>query len=332
MRAIVAKVAPLLRIRHLTVEYQSGSRFLTRKPRRVRALNDVNLDVYPREILGVVGESGCGKTTLGRTLMRLERPSAGEIVFEGTDLLGPDRIALSVRTREMQMLFQNPTSSLNPRMRVRDLIAEPLVTHTSLRGEALTARVQELMLLVGMESAYLDRFPHALSGGQAQRVAIARALALDPRFLVLDEPTSALDVSVQAQIVNLLKELQAHKGFTYLFISHDLAVVQHISHRTAVMYLGAIVEQAPSATIFNVARHPYTRALLSATPRPDPASGRQRIVLKGSVPDPAAMPEGCPFHPRCAEARQVCHKVKPALVQVEEGHWVACHPRLPNEE
>jgi oligopeptide transport system ATP-binding protein len=317
--------APLLSIRNLTVDFTGGGALLGGSGRRVRALNSVDLDVFAHEVLGVVGESGCGKTTLGRTLMLLQRPTSGEILFQGTSLLHLSRKALNAHRRQVQMIFQNPMSSLDPRMRVQELVAEPLRTHTDLRGPALVERVRQLLNQVGLEEMHLDRFPHALSGGQAQRVTIARALALDPKFLVLDEPTSALDVSVQAQIINLLKELQRDKGFTYLLISHDLAVVQHISHRTVVMYLGEVVEQASSAVIFSRACHPYTQALLSATPQPDPASGRRRIVLKGSVPDPAAPPDGCPFHPRCPAVAEHCARAKPKLVQVEEGHWVACH-------
>jgi oligopeptide/dipeptide ABC transporter ATP-binding protein len=327
----VSEGAPLLQVRDLTMEFRSGGGLLGGRSRRVRALNSINLSIYPGEILGVVGESGCGKTTLGRVLMQLNRPTSGDIFFEGVDLLSLKRGARGSRRRAMQMIFQNPISSLDPRMKVKDSVAEPLRTHTDLQGQDLMARVRELLQMVGMEEIHLDRFPQALSGGQAQRVTIARALALNPKFLVLDEPSSALDVSVQAQIINLLKDLQREKGFTYLFISHDLAVVQHISHRTVVMYLGEIVEEASSKSIFTRARHPYTQALLSATPQPDPALSRQRIVLPGSVPDPAAPPSGCPFHPRCPVAGERCKSLKPQLVEVEEGHWVACHSAAQGE-
>ncbi len=324
--------ASLVQIKNLTVDFRSSGGPLGTRSRRVRALNGVNLDIHPQEILGVVGESGCGKTTLGRVLMRLQRATSGEILFEGEDLLRLGRAALAARRRKMQMIFQNPMSSLDPRMRVKDLVAEPLRTHTGLGGDLLRTRVKELLDLVGLEEIHFDRYPHALSGGQAQRVAIARALALNPRFLVLDEPTSALDVSVQAQIINLLKALQEQERFTDLFISHDLAVVQHISHRTAVMYLGEIVEEAPSAAIFGRACHPYTQALLSATPLPDPTSGRRRIVLPGSVPDPAAPPPGCPFHPRCSVAEDRCKAAKPRLIEVRPGQRVACHARALEKE
>lgn len=314
----------IVRIRNLTVDYVSGG-FLGSSTRRVRALNGVSLDIASGETLGVVGESGCGKTTLGRALLRLVKPAEGEIWFEDENWLELDRKSLRARRREMQIVFQNPTSSLDPRMKVFDLVAEPLRAQTDLHGRALRERVGELLAMVGLQNAQMDRFPRALSGGQAQRVAIARALALHPKCLVLDEPTSALDVSVQAQIINLLMRLQREQGLSYLFISHDLPVVQHISQQLAVMYLGEIVEQAPSSFIFGKALHPYTQALLSATPRPVPGSNQKRIVLEGTVPSAANPPPGCPFHTRCPLAFDRCTEEKPLLVQVSEDHWTSCH-------
>ncbi len=327
----MGEVAPLISIRNLTVDFRSGGGMLGGPSRLVRAVNDINLDILPHETLGLVGESGCGKTTVGRVLMRLERPTSGEILFEGVDLVHLERAVLRAYRRKMQMIFQNPLSSLDPRMKVHDLVAEPLRAHTDLRGQALTNRVKELLDLVGMADVHLARFPHGLSGGQAQRVAIARALALEPKFLVLDEPTSALDVSVQAKVINLLKELQRENQLTYLLISHDLAVVQHVSDRTAVMYLGEIVEMASSAAVFNQARHPYTLALFSATPEPHPDSGRRRIILTGSVPDPAARPSGCAFHPRCPAMTEECRQERPPLIEVQDSHWVSCHASLPRK-
>lgn len=321
----MSEVEPLVCIRGLTVYFHSGGGALGGPTRHVRALNGVNLDVPARQTLGVVGESGCGKTTLGRALMRLVGLSSGEILFDGVDLLSLRGAALRAFRRKMQMIFQNPIASLSPRLRVRDLVAEPLRTHTDLRGRALNERLSELLAMVGLQETHLDRFPHALSGGQAQRVAIARSLALNPAFLVLDEPTSALDVSVQAQILNLLQRLQRQFDLTYLFISHDLAVVQHISQRIAVMYLGEIVEQGRAEAIFGDARHPYTEALLSATPVPDPDSGRKRILLAGAVPSAANPPSGCPFHTRCPQVMDYCRQVKPAPVTLEGDHWAACH-------
>jgi len=291
----------------------------------VRALNHVNLEIAPGITFGIVGESGCGKTTLGRALLRLVEPTHGEITFDGGDWLSLKQKVLRGKRRDMQIIFQNPASSLDPRMKILDLIAEPLRAQTNLRGDSLKARVAELLKMVDLQEDQMDRKPRELSGGQAQRVAIARSLALSPKFLVLDEPTSALDVSVQAQIINLLIRLQKEKGLTYLFISHDLPVVQYISQWLAVMYLGEIVELSPASNIFGNALHPYTQALLSATPQPVPGSNRKRIVLEGNVPSPADPPPGCPFHTRCPQVFNRCPKEKPKLIKVAEDHWAACH-------
>jgi oligopeptide/dipeptide ABC transporter ATP-binding protein len=320
---------PLIAIKNLTVDYTSGG-FLRGVSRSVRALNNVSLDIAPGITFGIVGESGCGKTTLGRALLRLVEPTDGEIMFDGGDWLSLNQKALRGKRRDMQIIFQNPASSLDPRMKILDLIAEPLRAQTNLRGDFLKERVAELLKMVDLQEDQMDRKPRELSGGQAQRVAIARSLALSPKFLVLDEPTSALDVSVQAQIINLLIRLQNEKGLTYLFISHDLPVVQYISQWLAVMYLGEIVELSPASIIFGNALHPYTQALLSATPQPVPGSNRKRIVLEGNVPSPADPPPGCPFNTRCPQVFDRCPKEKPKLVKVAEDHWAACH--LINEE
>jgi oligopeptide transport system ATP-binding protein len=315
---------PLVRIKDLTVVYTSGG-FLRGKTRKVRALNHVSLEINPGITFGVVGESGCGKTTLGRAILRLVEASEGEILFDGQDWLSLDKKTLRSKRRDMQIVFQNPSSSLDPRMKIFRLIAEPLRAQTNLRGKLLKDRVADLLKMVDLSVELMDRYPKSLSGGQAQRVAIARSLALNPKFLVLDEPTSALDVSVQAQIINLLIRLQMEKGLTYLFISHDLPVVQYISQWLAVMYLGEIVELSPTGFIFSNALHPYTQALLSATPQPVPGSNRKRIVLEGNVPSPADPPSGCTFHTRCPSAFDHCQKVKPKLIPVSEDHWAACH-------
>lgn len=315
---------PLVQARRLTHHYVLRGGLFGRK-QVVRALQWVDLTIYPGETFGVVGESGCGKTTLGRCLLRLIEPTFGEVLFRGEDLLRLDRETLRQRRRYFQMVFQNPYLSLNPRMTVLNLVGEPLVTHTGLRGPALAERVVELLERVGLSADHLYRYPHEFSGGQLQRIAIARALALHPLFVVLDEPTSALDVSVQAQILNLLKELQAELGLTYLFISHDLGVVQHMSDRIAVMYLGRVVEVSTTEGIFYDARHPYTQALVASTPIPDPQARRTRIILQGNVPSPLNPPPGCPFHPRCPQALPLCAAGEPPLVDVGDGHLVACH-------
>jgi peptide/nickel transport system ATP-binding protein/oligopeptide transport system ATP-binding protein len=311
--------SPLVQIKDLRFEYRS-------RERRVAILNGLSLDVFEGETLGVVGESGCGKTTLGRCAVRLLAPTGGEIVLNGQDIAGLSANALRPLRKEMQLVFQNPFTALDPRMKVLDLVSEPLVTHTSLSKTERRQRVAELLDEVGLNADYLDRFPHQISGGQAQRVSLARALALKPRFLVLDEPTSALDVSVQAQIVNLLLDLQQKHGLTYLFISHDLELIQHISDRIAVMYLGEIVEIGTADAIFDHPAHPYTKALLASTPIPDPASGRERFVLEGAVPSIASPPSGCRFHTRCPFVMDVCRTVVPPSYAADgEGHTARCH-------
>jgi len=319
-------LAILVEVRGLTKYFaQRGGLFGLRAQPAVRAVDGVSLAVRRQETLGVVGESGCGKTTLGRCMLRLIEPTGGKILFEGVNILALDPAEMRRRWRDMQMVFQNPFSSLDPRLSVLSLVSEPLRTHTDLRGEELAARVVELLEQVGLEKGHLYRYPHEFSGGQCQRIALARALALNPKLLVLDEPTSALDVSVQAQILNLLQELQREFSLTYLFISHDLSVVQHISDRIAVMYLGQVVELSTSEAIFGKALHPYTEALLSSTPVPDPDTKRKRIILEGGVPSSINPPPGCRFHPRCPKVMPLCSQAEPELIDVGNGHLVACH-------
>jgi oligopeptide/dipeptide ABC transporter ATP-binding protein len=325
--------APLLQANGLTKIFSSSRGILNRQKKEVRALNNVELQIFEQETLGVVGESGCGKTTLGRVIMGLLPPTAGQIYFEGRDLLAEQRNKKSSHHREMQMVFQNPYTSFDPRFTILNCVAEPLRVHTDLRGQKLVERVRELLDKVGMPGRILNRYSHEFSGGQLQRIAIARSLALNPKFIVLDEPTSALDVSVQAQIINLLKELQRDLKLTYLVISHDLGVVQHISHRVAVMYLGKIVEMSSAEAIFkHQARHPYTQALLSANPTVVRELRRQRVILKGNVPDASNPPGGCSFHPRCPVAVPECAQIEPPLINIGGGHLAACHLVAPPAE
>jgi peptide/nickel transport system ATP-binding protein len=319
----------VLDVRGLRKFYPIHRGVLGRLVGQVRAVDDVSFTIQRGETLSLVGESGCGKTTTSRCILRAIAPTAGEIRFctaSGVeiDVARLGRKQLRPLRRQMQMIFQDPFSSLNPRMTIAEIIGEPLLVNGMGDARARNARVAELLELVQLPSAYLNRFPHAFSGGQRQRIGIARALALHPSLIVADEPVSALDVSVQAQIVNLMLELQDRLGIAYLFVAHDLSVVKHVSHRVAVMYVGKIVEIAPTEALFATPRHPYTEALLSAVPVPDPRMRARRIVLEGDVADPSDPPPGCAFHPRCRYATEQCRQVVPALEELAPGHWVRC--------
>ena len=288
-------------------------------------MDGLNFVIREGEMFGLVGESGCGKTTVGRTILQLIRPTDGKVFFEGVELSALKDDELIKKRRDMQMVFQNPILSLNPRMLVRDIVGEPLKAHLGLKREELDHRVWELLKKVGLKEEHLRRFPHEFSGGQCQRIGIARAIALNPKFLVLDEPTSALDVSVQAQILNLLFDLKEELGMTYLFISHDLSVIEHVSDRIAVMYLGKIVELGTTEQIFEDPLHPYTKALLAVIPIPDPTVKREEIILRGTVPSPENPPPGCRFHTRCPVVTDICKEEEPELREVGGGRFVACH-------
>jgi oligopeptide/dipeptide ABC transporter ATP-binding protein len=320
----------LISVDHLKVYFPIKQGFvIDREVARVHAVNDVTLSVASGETVGLVGESGCGKTTLSRAIMRLIDPTEGTLRFRGDDITSAGRRRLVPLRREMQMVFQDPFASLNPRKRVVQIIGTPLRLHGTPRDK-VAGRVRELLDLVGLAPEHLNRFPHEFSGGQRQRIGVARALALEPKLIVLDEPVSALDVSVQAQIINLLDDLQDEFGLTYLFVAHDLSVVRHVSDRIAVMYLGKLMEVSPSEELYTKPIHPYTFALLSAIPIPDPRENRERerIVVSGEPPNPIEPPPGCVFHPRCPRATQVCREVEPPLTRYANGHLAACHHPL----
>jgi oligopeptide transport system ATP-binding protein len=315
----------LLEIRDLKKHFPVGEGLFSRHRGMIKAVDGVSLSVEEGETLGIVGESGCGKSTLGRTILRLLEPTSGEVYFQGKNLLALSQRELRNARRQMQIIFQDPYASLNPRMRVGDIVGEGLEIHKLAKGRAKRDRVVELLHQVGLREDHYNRYPHEFSGGQRQRIGIARALAVNPKFIVCDEPVSSLDVSIQAQIINLLQELQERMHLTYFFISHDLRVVEHISHRVAIMYLGKIVEIAKSDTIYQDAKHPYTRALLSAVPIADTSRKKERTVLQGDVPSPVHPPSGCSFHPRCPHREPVCDQKEPPLEFTADGHGVACH-------
>ena len=315
----------LISIRSLKKYFPIHEGFLSKNTKTVKAVDGVSLDIGHGEILGLVGESGCGKTTLGRMSINLIKPTSGEIIFDGVDILKLDNPGLKALRPKMQIIFQDPFGSLNPRFTVERIIGEAMMVHGLAERSNLRSKVTEIMQKVGLPNSFINRYPHEFSGGQRQRIGIARALSLNPRYLVCDEPVSALDVSIQAQIINLLQELQEKESISILFISHDLNVVKHLSHRTAVMYLGQIVETAPTKILNKNAAHPYTRALLAAKPSTNPKESSHHVPLSGDVPSPLNPPAGCHFHTRCPEATDRCKTERPTTFQLEERHTVQCH-------
>src|SRR3569833_2333625 len=322
---------PLLSVRKLTKLFPIKKGLFGKTTGAVRAVDNVTFDVLPGETLGLVGESGCGKSTTGRMILRLIEPTAGEVEFDGIDLVKLGTKEMRGRRRKIQVIFQDPFSSLNPRMTVGAIIREGLTIHKLAEGAAADTRVRQLLDEVGLRAEYISRYPHEFSGGQRQRIGIARALAVEPSFIVCDEPVSALDVSVQAQVINLMQDLQRDRGLAYLFIAHDLSVVEHIADRVAVMYLGKIVELASSQDLYAEPLMPYTQALLSAVPVADPSVKKSRVVLTGDVPSPANPPSGCVFHPRCQHPAKdaACTQIVPPLEEKAPGHWVACIKQPP---
>lgn len=314
----------LVRIENIKKYYPTKRGYFKRSTGYVKAVDGVSLTIAERDILGLVGESGCGKTTLGRLILRLEEPTEGTVIYDGQNVLNLDKGKLRRLREEMQIVFQDPYSSLNPRYTVSQLIREPLIIYRKGDSKSQKERVLQLLKEVGLKEEHLKRYPHEFSGGQRQRIGIARSLSLNPRLLICDEPVSALDVSIQAQVINILQELQKKLGLTYLFISHDLSVVEHLCNRIAVMYLGRIVELSPTRILYDQTRHPYTKALLAASPIANPNLKRDRIILEGDVPSPINPPPGCHFHTRCPEAHDRCREEIPLLHEVTRDHWVRC--------
>ncbi|NLN83968.1 MAG: dipeptide ABC transporter ATP-binding protein [Firmicutes bacterium] len=315
----------LLQVKDLKVHFPIKEGLFSKVSAYVKAVDGVSFDLYRGETLGLVGESGCGKTTTGKSILRLNPYAAGQVLFEGVDILKLDKNQMRPYRREMQLIFQDPYSSLNPRLTVGEIVGEPLEVHNIATGQEKEARVRRLLEAVGLSPYHGKRYPHEFSGGQRQRIGIARALALNPKLIVCDEPVSALDVSIQSQILNLLKELQEEFQLTYLFIAHGLAVVKHISDRVGVMYLGRLVEICDSQELYKNPLHPYTQALMSAIPNPDPTVKSERIILEGDVPSPINPPAGCPFHTRCSQAFDLCYQQAPQMQDMGQGHQVSCH-------
>ncbi len=318
----------ILKVENLKKYFPIKGGFFKRTIGQVKAVDDISFEIRKGEVLGIVGESGCGKSTAGRTILHLLKPTSGKVYFSGTLINSVKKDELRNMRRKMQLIFQDPYSSLNPRMTVGEIIGEALIDHKLVTKRKMREKVLEIMNMCGLAEYQIDRFPHEFSGGQRQRIGIARALALNPEFIVADEPVSALDVSIQAQIINLLVKLQREKNFTYMFISHDLSVVEHICDRVGVMYLGSIVELTDKEELFSNPLHPYTKALLSAVPIPDPTTKRNRIILKGDIPSPANPPSGCKFHTRCPYASEICEKEKPEYREIMKNHFVACHKAM----
>ena len=319
---------PLLHVENLCKEFTADSSVFSKEKKSVKAVDNISFDIYPGETFGLVGESGCGKSTTGRCIMRLTNPTGGKVVFDGKDVATMNKAELKHMRRDMQFIFQDPYASLNPRMTIGEIVSEPLVIHGEMNSkEERINYVRELLDIVGLNPEHINRYPHEFSGGQRQRVGIARAFALKPKLIICDEPVSALDVSIQAQVLNLLKDLQKQYGTAYLFIAHDLSVVQHISDRVAVMYLGNMMEVSDWKTLYAQPHHPYTQSLLSAVPVPDPdvQHSRKRIILKGDPPSPINPPSGCRFHTRCPIACEKCSQERPELREVADGHFCACH-------